>query len=107
MGVSHLPEIARRLVALGRAPETLAAVIGWGTTGRQVVVEGTLADIAERAAGVEAPATIVIGEVVGLREKLDWYGAARARAGAAFDLAAWTTIDAFLHGGERRKVEVS
>ena len=109
MGVSHLPEIARRLVALGRSAGTPAAVIGSGTTGRQTVVEGTLADIAERAAGVETPATIVIGEVVRLRAQLDWFSRARfeaaAQAGQAHEseLAAWTSIEAFLQAIERRK----
>jgi uroporphyrin-III C-methyltransferase len=108
MGVSHLPEIARRLAALGRAPETPAAVIGWGTTGQQTVVTGTLADIAERAAGIPAPATIVIGEVVALREQLDWFNAARARAAAApeGEMVEWTTIEAFLQGSERRPAAV-
>jgi uroporphyrin-III C-methyltransferase len=105
MGVSHLPEIARRLVGLGRSAETPAAVIGWGTTGRQVVVEGTLADIAERAVDVEAPATIVIGAVVALREKLAWYGAARERAGAAPGVD-WDTLEALLPGIERRTAAV-
>jgi uroporphyrin-III C-methyltransferase len=105
MGVSHLPEITRRLVALGRSADTPAAVIGWGTTGRQVVVEGTLADIAERAADVEAPATIVIGAVVALRENLAWYGAARERAGAAPGVD-WDTLEALLPGIERRSAAV-
>jgi uroporphyrin-III C-methyltransferase len=105
MGVSHLPEIARRLVTLGRSVDTPAAVIGWGTTGRQVVVEGTLADIAERAVDVEAPATIVIGAVVALREKLAWYGAARERAGAAPGVD-WDTLEALLPGIERRTAAV-
>jgi uroporphyrin-III C-methyltransferase len=110
MGVSHVAEIARRLTALGRAAETPAAVIGWGTTGRQRVVTGTLADIAERAIGVEAPATIVIGEVVRLRETLDWFGAARARAGAGVvpegELVAWTAIESFLQSNVRRSAVV-
>jgi siroheme synthase len=108
MGVGHLPEIARRLAAAGRLAETPAAVIGWGTTGRQVVVTGTLADIAERAAGVEAPATIVIGEVVGLRATLDWYGAARARAGAGAEdeLAGGTPIETLLQSSQRRTATV-
>ena len=114
MGVKHLPEIARRLVALGRPATTPAAVIGWGTTGRQSVVEGVLADIAERAAGVEPPATIVIGEVVALRQKLDWFGRARferaaraaTRVAPETELVAWNTIEAFLQGSERRSAAV-
>src|ERR1041385_607690 len=41
MGVRHLPEIVEQLVTHGRAPETPAAVIEWGTTTAQVVVRGT------------------------------------------------------------------
>jgi uroporphyrin-III C-methyltransferase len=75
MGVGHLSEIACRLAAHGRAADTPVAVVHAGTTPAQVVVEGTLANIAERARGVQPPATIVVGEVVRLRRKLDWYQA--------------------------------
>ena len=54
------------LVAAGRPPSTPAAVISRGTTPSQQVVTGTLADIAERARHLSAPATIVIGEGVRL-----------------------------------------
>jgi uroporphyrin-III C-methyltransferase len=73
MGVSHLPEIARQLMAHGRPPETPAAVIGCGTTAGQTTVEAPLADIAERASHVPAPATVIVGEVVRLRQQLDWF----------------------------------
>ena len=108
MGVGHLPEITQRLTALGRPVTTPAAVIGWGTTGRQSVIIGTLADLAERAAGVEPPATIVIGEVVGLASQLDWFSAARARAGspAEAEPVEWAAIDEFLRGVERRAAAV-
>ena len=70
MGVGKLREIAQRLMTHGREPDTPAAIIGWGTTAAQTVVEGTLADIAGKAEGMRPPATIVIGDVVGLRRKL-------------------------------------
>ena len=73
MGVRHLPEIAQQLVAHGRAPETPAAVIEWGTTTAQVVVRGTLADIAEKSKAIGPPATLVVGEVVKLSKQLDWF----------------------------------
>jgi uroporphyrinogen III methyltransferase/synthase len=57
----------------GRAPATPAAVIQWGSLPRQKVIEGTLADIAAKASAITSPAITVIGEVVGLREKLDWF----------------------------------
>jgi hypothetical protein len=68
MGVGSLPTIVARLVAAGRPASTPAAVISRGTTAGQQVVTGTLADIAERARHLSAPATIVIGEVVRLAE---------------------------------------
>ncbi len=75
MGVHQAPEISRRLIEGGRAPETPAAAIRWGTHARQAVVEGTLATIAGEmsAAGLGSPAIIVIGEVVRLRSRLRWF----------------------------------
>jgi uroporphyrinogen III methyltransferase/synthase len=75
MGVGQLPQIVERLVAAGRAPDTPAAVIEWGTLPRQRVVEGTLADIVVKVddAGIGPPAVAVIGEVVRLRESLRWF----------------------------------
>jgi uroporphyrin-III C-methyltransferase len=75
MGVHRLREISTRLIAGGRAPGTPAAAIRWGTTDEQSVVEAslqTLADAAEEA-GLSAPAVIVVGEVVALRERLHWF----------------------------------
>jgi len=68
MGVGSLPTIAARLMAAGRPPSTPAAVVSGATTAAQVVITGTLADIAERARHLSPPATIVIGEVVRLGE---------------------------------------
>src|SRR5579875_2602725 len=58
MGVGNLAGIAAQLMAHGRAPETPAAVIRWGTTPQQEVVSGTLSDIAPqvKAAGIKPPA---------------------------------------------------
>ncbi|HVM33006.1 MAG TPA: uroporphyrinogen-III C-methyltransferase [bacterium] len=75
MGFLNLSQIADRLLQAGKPPATPAAVIQWGTTGRQRAVKGTLKDIAEtaKAAGLVPPATVVIGRVVGLMEGLQWY----------------------------------
>jgi siroheme synthase len=72
MGLSRLPEITGLLVCAGRERDTPAAVISRGTLPGEQIVVGTLADIAARAeaAGLGAPATLVIGEVVRLRERL-------------------------------------
>jgi uroporphyrinogen III methyltransferase / synthase len=66
MGVRNLPRIAERLVAGGRDPEEPAAVVSRGTLPTQRSVVGTLADIAERASELEAPAITVVGPVAAL-----------------------------------------
>lgn len=75
MGVSRLEQIAARLVENGMPESTPAAVIHRGTTTVQRTAAGTLADIAGkvRAGALTAPAIIVVGEVVSLREKLSWF----------------------------------
>ncbi len=73
MGLGRLSDIAGRLVAGGRAPTTPVAVVGSGSTPEQRVVTGTLADIALKAAAVESPATIVVGEVVRLSHLIGWF----------------------------------
>jgi uroporphyrin-III C-methyltransferase len=75
MGVTHLREIVADLIAAGRSIETPAAVIRWGTYEGQLTVTGTLGTIAADAlnAGMRAPAVIVVGEVVKLRERLKWF----------------------------------
>ena len=76
MGVAQLKPITERLIAAGRDPATPAACIEWGSTGRQRVVEGTLATLPDMAgeARLKAPATTVIGGVAGLRRAgLRWF----------------------------------
>lgn len=75
MGVKRLGKIADELIAHGMAPTTPVAVIRWATTGRQQSVYGTLKTIAAEvaAAKLESPAIIVIGDVVRLRGKLNWF----------------------------------
>ncbi len=75
MGVGNLPRIAGRLIEHGRPADTPAAAIEWGTWPRQRVATGTLVDLHARIAesGIGSPATIVVGEVVRLRERLRWF----------------------------------
>jgi uroporphyrin-III C-methyltransferase len=75
MGVKRLREIVGDLVAVGRSRETPAAVISWGSYEGQQTVCGTIDSIADAAeqAEMRAPAVIVIGEVVKLRERLQWF----------------------------------
>lgn len=73
MAVRNLPRITQALIEHGRNPATPAAVIQWGSLPDQRVIEGTLADIAAKASAVTTPAITVIGEVVRLRERLNWF----------------------------------
>lgn len=75
MGLGKLQEITAKLMAFGAAANTPAAVVQWGTLGRQKTVQGILSTIAQQveAEQLTAPAVIVIGEVVNLREKLAWF----------------------------------
>jgi len=75
MGLTAIGEIAREIMARGRSGETPAMAVRWGTRPDQQTIAATLATLADEVAraGMKPPATIVIGEVVRLREKLDWF----------------------------------
>ena len=75
MGVQRLESIAREMLEQGVREDLPVALVRWATTGRQETLTGTLQNIAQRVAdvGFEAPAVVVFGEVVALRESLNWY----------------------------------
>jgi uroporphyrinogen III methyltransferase / synthase len=75
MGLINFPSIARALIEQGRNPATPAMAVRWATRPDQETIVGTLSDLAQRLsdAGMKPPATIVIGEVVALRDKFNWY----------------------------------
>ena len=75
MGMRALGAIVEALLQHGLAPETPAAVIHRGTTGRQVTVTATLADLPGqvREARLAAPSVIVVGHVVSLRAHMQWF----------------------------------
>ena len=75
MGVERIEAIAREMLANGMRKDLPVALIRWATTGRQETLVGTLENIAQRVAGAEfaAPAIAVFGEVVALREQLNWF----------------------------------
>ena len=75
MGVGNLPHIIERLVKAGRPVDTPAAVIQWGTKPEQATVTGTLETIVVlvEARGLGPPAILVVGDVVRLRERLQWF----------------------------------
>jgi uroporphyrinogen III methyltransferase/synthase len=78
MGIRRAQAICDELVAQARRPrETPAAIVQWISYPRQRTVVGTLADIVDRAAraGIDSPALLIVGDVVGLREAVRWFDA--------------------------------
>src|SRR5438067_9064229 len=75
MGVERLEAITREMLKQGVREDLPVALVRWATTGRQETLTGTLRNIAQRALdrGFEAPVVAVFGEVVALRESLNWY----------------------------------
>jgi uroporphyrinogen III methyltransferase/synthase len=75
MGTDRIGEIAKTLVTNGMDAATPIAMVRWGTTGHQQSIEGTLATIADVATKekISPPTVAVIGEVVKLRGKLNWF----------------------------------
>jgi uroporphyrin-III C-methyltransferase/precorrin-2 dehydrogenase/sirohydrochlorin ferrochelatase len=82
MGVGTLATTARRMIEHGRAAETPAAVIERATAADQRVVTGTLATLPDlaKARAVKPPALLIIGEVVALHERLNWFDPAGSAA---------------------------
>jgi uroporphyrin-III C-methyltransferase/precorrin-2 dehydrogenase/sirohydrochlorin ferrochelatase len=76
MGLVGLEKICAQLIAHGQRPDMPVALISKGTTPEQKVVVGTLADIASKVTEhhIQAPTLTIIGEVVKLREQLQWQG---------------------------------
>ncbi|MDQ6663610.1 MAG: uroporphyrinogen-III C-methyltransferase [Acidobacteriota bacterium] len=75
MGLTSFDRIAAELIARGRDPETPAIAVRWGTRPDQEAITGTLAGLPRRIheLALKPPATIIVGEVVRLHEKLNWY----------------------------------
>jgi uroporphyrin-III C-methyltransferase len=73
MGLHNLSKISTKLMEIGKPKDFPCAVISRGTTSEQSVVVGSLEDIVEKAKDVPTPALIIVGEVVKLREQLEWF----------------------------------
>jgi uroporphyrinogen III methyltransferase/synthase len=75
MGIAAIREIAREIVKHGRSADTPAIAVRWGTRPDQETVSGTLATIADRIeeAQLKPPATVIIGEVVALHDRFNWF----------------------------------
>ena len=77
MGVGQLPVIVESLIAEGMPPDKPAAIIERATTGSQRTITARLAELPRlaEAAEIKPPALFVVGEVVCLHERLDWFAA--------------------------------
>ena len=75
MGLKNIRRIMRMLVEHGLAESTPVAMVRWGTLPRQQTIAGTVATIADviERTGFGAPAVTVIGDVVRLRDQLNWF----------------------------------
>lgn len=76
MGLSGLAKICESLIAHGANDKTPIAIVQQGTTSNQKVLVGELETFAEKVsqAKIKAPTLIIVGSVVTLRDKLDWFG---------------------------------
>ncbi|MFD0685780.1 bifunctional uroporphyrinogen-III C-methyltransferase/uroporphyrinogen-III synthase [Actinomadura fibrosa] len=66
-------ETAKGLIAAGRPDSTPAAMTSLGTTTEQETVVSTLHRLAADTKGMEAPALIIVGDVVSWRDRLSWF----------------------------------
>ena len=75
MGVERIRQIAESLIAHGMDAATPVGMVSWGTTGQQQSIAGNLGNIAELVVKnkITAPAVTIIGGVVNLRNKLNWF----------------------------------
>ena len=75
MGVENLKNIAAKLIENGRAADTPAALIRWGTHPEQRTLVTTLGNAYDDVVrtGMKPPAIFIVGEVVKLRESLSWF----------------------------------
>ena len=76
MGLRNLEPLTREFLAHGASPDLPAAVVDNATRPTQRVVVSTLGRLAADAAELRGPSIVILGTVVTLREKLDWYAPA-------------------------------
>lgn len=87
MGLVGLPKISEELIARGMSATMPVAVVQQGTTTRQRVVIGQLSTIAKKVleARIKAPSLTIIGEVVLLRDKLNWFSPEQLNGRGSYD----------------------
>lgn len=75
MGIKNISTICQMLIDNGKSPDTLTAVVRWGTRPDQktiIATVGTIADVIKEE-HIRPPAVMIVGNVVGLRDTLKWY----------------------------------
>jgi len=73
MGLNQAATIQAKLLEHGMEAKMPVALVENGTSIKQRVVSGVLTELGELAQQVESPALIVVGRVVALRDKLNWF----------------------------------
>lgn len=73
MGLNQAATIQEKLIEHGMQANMPVALVENGTSVKQRVVSGILTELGELARQVESPALIIVGRVVGLRDKLKWF----------------------------------
>jgi len=75
MGIKNLRTITEKIIRNGRDPQTPVAVVRWASTAEQRTVVGNLGNIADvvQKNNIKPPSIVVIGEVVNLRDTINWY----------------------------------
>jgi uroporphyrin-III C-methyltransferase/precorrin-2 dehydrogenase/sirohydrochlorin ferrochelatase len=94
MGLAHLDFLMKEFLRHGADSALPVAIVENGTRASQIVVTGNVGDIAGKAvaAGLRGPTIIIVGEVVGLRDKLNWY-VPKSQASAANESEATATSE--------------
>ncbi|OCG21025.1 uroporphyrinogen-III C-methyltransferase [Gilliamella sp. wkB108] len=73
MGLSQAENIGKQLIKHGMDINTPVAIVEEGTTTKQKVISGVLSNLAQLSIQACSPSLIIIGPVVALREKLNWF----------------------------------
>jgi len=73
MGYHNLAKICKNLIGIGKPKDYPIAVISKGTLKEQKVIISTLQNALKDAKGLQTPVMMVVGKVVKLREKLNWF----------------------------------
>jgi len=77
MGLTNLEMIVQKMIEHGRDPRTPIGIVSCGTTPEQETITSTLEEISTQIEAdnikVKVPAIIIVGDVVGLRDELNWF----------------------------------